>query len=281
MRARTVRALATLLLATFAAGACSSAGGAGGGLTLANVIAAASKKTTDAKTARVFMVTSITGPQTFRVEADGRMAIGASRGVINVDMASLGLPAGSGKVEMRIIGTIAYMRVPPALAKEVPAGKKWLKIDYAELGKQAGVDLSSLQRNFQTGDPAAVLGFLKGAGSVSKAGSETIRGTKTTHYKATISFDKVVAQADPSVRDEVRKATELLGVKTMPMDVWIAADGLLRRLTFTADLSKLGKPNISGGLTLKMELYDFGVDVGDVVAPPDAEVVDLKSLLGS
>lgn len=279
MRTRFVRIAVLALVPVLLAGACSSGGGGGSSAGLVAAVTSAATKTAEAKTARVFMVTSVTGQQKFTVEATGRMEIGGRRGVISVDMASVGLTGGSGKVEMRIIGTTAYMQVPPQLAKQVPAGKKWLKIDYAAIAKDRNVDVTALQRNFQTGDPAAVLGFLRGVGSVTEAGTETIRGTKTTHYKATVDFDQVVAKAEASARNDVKKLVESIGIKRMPIEVWIAADGLLRRLQFTMDLSKLNKTGVSGDLGLKMELYEFGVDVSDVVAPPAGEVVDIQQLL--
>lgn len=278
MRSRPAPIVPLALLAVLLAGACSSGSGGSGG-TLAAAVTSAATKTVAAKTARVFMVTGVTGKQKFSVEATGRMEIGGKRGVISVDTASLGLPGQGGKVEMRVLGTTAYMQIPAALAKEVPAGKKWLKIDYAAIAKDRGVDVSSLQRNFQTGDPAAVLGFLRGAGSVTRAGTETIRGTKTTHYKATVDFDQVVAKADASARDEVRKLVSSINIDKMPIEVWIDADGLLRRLQFTMDLSKLDKTDTSGDLSLKMELFEFGVNVSDVVAPPAGETVDIQQLL--
>jgi hypothetical protein len=278
MRTRPLRGFAAVLLPVLLAGACSSGGSGNTGLA-PGAIAAAAAKTTAQKSARVLMVTKIDGPQSFKVEADGRMEIGRARGLINVDMASLGLPGAGGKVEMRIIDTIAYMKIPAALAKEIPAGKKWLKIDYGAISKQKGVDISALQRSFQTGDPAAVLGFLKGAGSVSEAGTETIRGTKTTHYKATVDFAKVAEKAAASERAEVKKLVDLLGAKSMPIEVWLDAEGLLRRMTFSLDLSKLKKKDVTGVLSMKMEMYDFGVNVGDIVAPPAAETVDLQKLI--
>jgi hypothetical protein len=277
MRTRSLRALAAVLLPALLAGACSSGGKGDVGLA-PGAIAAAAAKTTAAKSARVFMVTKLTGSQPFTVQADGRMEIGRARGVISVDQASLGIPGAGGKVEMRIIDTIAYMRIPTAMAKETPAGKKWLKIDYGAIGQQQGVDISALQRRFQTGDPAAVLGFLRGAGKVKEVGTDTIRGTKTTHYKATVDFTKVAAQAGTE-KAEMDKLVELIGVKTIPMDVWLDAEGLLRRMEFSMDLSKMKKQTITGTMSLKMEMYDFGVDVGDVVAPPAGETVDLQKLL--
>lgn len=279
MRARSLRVLAVLLPALLA-GACSSGDGGKGGVGVApDAVLAAAAKTQAAKSARVSMVTKLTGDQSFTVQADGKMEIGRARGIINVDMASVGLAGSGGRVEMRIIDNIAYMRVPGELAKQLPKDKKWLKIDYAAISKQQGVDVSALQRSFQTGDPSAVLGFLRGAGDVKEVGSDKVRGTNTTHYKATVDFAKVADKTDPKAKGEVTKLIDLLGVKSIPIDVWLDKDGLLRRMEFAMDLSKIKKQQIKGTMSLKMEMYEFGVNVADVVAPPAGEVVDLQKLM--
>ena len=53
-----------------------------------------------------------------------------------------------------------------------------------------------------------------------KVGSEDINGTPTTHYHATIDFDKLAGSAG-SAAASVRQVQKLTGQKTMPTDIWI------------------------------------------------------------
>jgi hypothetical protein len=285
VRTRAVRAFALAVLPVLLGGACAKGTSSEGSLGLTpGAIAAAAVRTTAAKSARMHMVMKATGveetagePQDFQIVADGRMELGRARGVLTMDIGSLGLPGAAGKMEIRFIDTVAYMKMPLDEELPLPAGKKWMKLDFGAMASEEGFNFSDFQ-SFGMGDPAEILSFLKEAGSVTRIGSETIRGTKATHYKATIDLTKVVADADEADRAELKQLFGSSG-EGLPMDVWIGADGLLRRMDFVMNLSGLEGAGKEAKMAMRMEMFDFGISLVDVVAPPAAEVVDFAEMM--
>ena len=118
-------------------------------------------------------------------------------------------------------------------------------------------------------------------------GKEAIRGTDTTHYRLVVNLDKAIAQAPASQRDALTKLTNLYTIHTFPVDVWLDAQGRLRRFQQTIDpstihlpagLSGPANPFAAGPVTVTYELYDFGSQV-DVNIPPADQVTDLNQLI--
>jgi len=160
----------------------------------------------------------------------------------------------------------------------LPSGKKWLKFDLAKAGKEIGVDFSTLTQGANQ-DPTQTLQYLKAAGgSVTRVGTETVRGTSTTHYKATVDFEKVpdTAPADEraAMRKSIQQIIKLSGTKTVPIEVWVGDDGIARRI-----VSSYGS-NVGGERTTvkqRIEMYDFGAKI-DVKIPPGSETFDFSQL---
>ena len=119
-----------------------------------------------------------------------------------------------------------------------------------------------------------------------KAGTAKVRRVATTRYEAKLDLTKATeATADELGLTEqqrallLRAAQELAkqsGLKTLPVEVYVDGEGLLRRLRI-AMKTVTGPARFS--LTQTMDYYDFGVDV-DVQAPPEAQVFDLSRLAG-
>ncbi|MCA1832928.1 MAG: hypothetical protein ABR548_00475 [Actinomycetota bacterium] len=248
------------------------------------LVTGASSKTLAAKTARISVVVSAGGLQmpAGNISADGAFDFTARRGLMSIDASSLGLPAGVGKIETRVIGTVIYMKIP-TLADQLQ-GKTWLKLDFQAAGKKAGVDISSLQQ-LQSNDPTAALNFLRGATSIETVGTARVRGATTTHYRARVDLVKAAGKVTADQKTALTNAAAILGDRAIPMDVWVDKAGRMRRLTYTVDFSKVrlpkssGIPQRSGTLTMTMELYDFGISV-DVAAPPAPDVADYGALTG-
>ena len=120
---------------------------------------------------------------------------------------------GAGQGEVRIDelldGLVLYMR-SDALTARLPGGKRWVKLDLAALGRQQGVDLGQLQQLGGGSDPTQCLTYLKQSGDVEKLGSDNIKGIPTTHYRATIDFDKVAENAGDAAAS-VRQLEQLDG----------------------------------------------------------------------
>jgi hypothetical protein len=177
------------------------------------------------------------------------------------------------RVEEIMDGLVLYMR-SGALAKALPDGKKWLKIDLVAAGRQTGIDMSQLQQLSGGGDPTQFLSYLAKAGDVHKVGSQDINGTPTTHYHATIDFAKLAASAG-SAAASVRQVQKLTGQKTMPTDIWIDGSQRVRRQTVAINV----KQPVPISVDLTIDFERFGVPV-DVHAPATAATADAADLSG-
>jgi hypothetical protein len=151
-------------------------------------------------------------------------------------------------------GDVFYLRGGPFSEM---AGGKWLRVK----GNALGMDLS--QNN-----PAKLLDYLRATSEITKLGAATVRGERTTHYRARIQLDKL----SPDAAAALSQTTEAKGLKELPVDVWVGDDGLVRRLTL--DLQQQHK----GSVAVSVEFFDFG-DVS-VNVPAASETKDLGQLGG-
>jgi hypothetical protein len=196
--------------------------------------------------------------------------------VIDASAFTPGAP-GSAKVEQVFDGLVIYMKMP-LLAQQL-GGREWIKLDLGKAGQQLGLSLSQSR---QVGsDPRQLLDQLKGvSGEVEKVGTDTVRGTKTTHYKAEIDLRKYVDRLPEQQREAARKAVDTLveanGGATYPIDVWIGDDQLVRRTRIAYSLKVPGQEEKSS-FEVTIDFYDFGTPV-DAKPPPADQVQDLSEL---
>jgi hypothetical protein len=102
--------------------------------------------------------------------------------------------------------------------------------------------------------PDRLLSLLRGASVASEyGGEETVRTVSATRYRLTVDCEEA-------------ELTDCKGGKA-PVDVWIAADDTVRRISLE-----------DGGQSITIEFFDFGVDV-DVEPPPADQVAKLEDLL--
>jgi hypothetical protein len=251
-------------------------------------VAEAATKTADAGSSRVSFQAGISGsalPERIEFGGEGEFDYETQTGRLSYDMSDLIPGAGSGKVEMIQQGLVIYMKFPAGTQAQLPGGKQWLKIDLAALGDETGIDLGQLSQLNQ-GDPSQMLRYLRGAsGGVEEIGEEEVRGTATTHYRAEVDIDKAIeqsldevpAEARAAVRESARRLREMIGAKTIPVDVWIDQEGLTRKMQLAYEMEVPGQ---SGELHMEMtmEFFDFGVEVD--AKPPSADtVVDIQALI--
>jgi hypothetical protein len=289
------RLILTLVLAgsALAFAACGGGGGdseghgaaTAGGDTAASVLAAAATSAADAGSSRVTFTITTQIPQqeapiTFKGEGefDYVQQIGKVTYDFSELLAASGLDAGNEPAQVIVDKTTFYMKFP-LLTGLIPEGKPWIKFDLEAIGQEQGLDLSQLQQLNQ-GDPSQILGYLRGAGTVEDLGTETIDGVETTHYRAIVDLDRVVSQAPAELRPQVQKQIDLLkeqsGITELPIEVWVDADGLPRRVTYSFDLS-LTDPESKTSTILTMDFADYGLDV-TVEPPPASEVTDVTEL---
>lgn len=179
-------------------------------------------------------------------------------------------------------GTTVYLRLPDAIRSKVPQfSKPWIKLDLAQAAAAAGIPgLSSLVNNPLSGDPSQVLQFLRASGNVSDVGTETVDGFRTTHYRATISLDRVADALPPGSRNAAKQAITQLEATThvsqLPVDAWVDGQHRVRRMRISLTES------VGGGQTLsvlfRLDIPEYGPQPVPA-PPPDNQVLDIASLL--
>ena len=271
------------LLSLVALGLLASCGGEGGneggdGGSPRAAIAAAPSETTNAGSYRASFDLTYEGFTERPLSMTGKGVVDAKKrlGRMELDMSDFVQGGGrDGEAAIVFDELVFYMRLP-ALAKSLPGGKPWLRLDLEALGKEKGVNLGQLSQLSQS-DPSQALEYLRGASEdVREVGEEDVRGEATTHYRLTVDLDRVADEV-PGQEASVRRVVELSGVKEVPTDVWIDDEGRVRRLKLLYENMRFA-PDQKGDMRMTMELYDFGVDV-EVAPPPREEFTDLADLI--
>lgn len=244
------------------------------------IVLASVSKTTDKKSAKLAMKMDIKGEEASTITAEGSFDWPGRRGSMTMSMPDLEELFGGSTIEMIMVGTVIYMKLPantPDIPPQLKA-KPWLKLDLAAMAEEGG--LGGAFGAFGNTDPSGSLDQLRGvSGEVTVVGEEQVRGTATTRYKGTIDLDKAVAAVPVESQKALRELIAQLGTKTIPFEAWVDEDGLLRRMRQTMDLSKAKDNEGVTSMDVDLELYDFGVEV-KAEAPPAGEVTDLSALLG-
>jgi len=185
-------------------------------------------------------------------------------------------PAGW-KIEVVQDGKVGYVRFP-AISKSLPSGKTWIRADGRNL-KVDGFDVGGLQQSASP-DPRQLLEILKAAGgTVETLGTETLRGTDTTHYRATLDpaqIAKLGVGQNPDLAPLTEGLSGASGLADVPVDVWLDDRGLVRKLSLSLSGLQSGTSQ-QGHASVGFELWDYGEDVS-IDVPPASEVVDASAL---
>ncbi|MEU5049290.1 LppX_LprAFG lipoprotein [Streptomyces sp. NPDC021096] len=170
----------------------------------------------------------------------------------------------SGEVRMVHIGDTLYVK-----SGEPVGGKTWMKF---QGGKLAEIPKGDSLRS--AGLQAAVLTTSK---NLKKAGDESVRGRKTTHYKGTVVLSDLAAYKGDLMTEKQRDAyvrtSKIDDVKSLEMDVWVDKEGLPAKTSESAKGSK-------GETITIMEYLEYGLEV-KVQAPPSDEVASMADMLKS
>jgi hypothetical protein len=270
------------LLALALAAACG-----GDELSSGAAVADAATKTQQAGSSRMVFTAVMSGgglPQTFEIQGEGEFDFEARKGHVTYDLGKLFGGVGS-EFEVVLDGLVLYLKWPSE--GTLPEGKSWFRIDLADVGKYAGIDVAQLSQLSQ-GDPSQMLLYLRGASTdVEEVGTEEVRGAETTHYRAQVDLQKAVeqslegisAETQESVRKIVGQLIEQLGTREIPVDAWIDGEGRARKVATTFDV-KVPSRTDKLHTEVTMELFDFGIDV-TADPPPVEETVDLLELMGT
>jgi hypothetical protein len=231
----------------------------------------AGAKTQAAKSGRIALTADVVGGAASGTMS-GEGAFAGRRGRMSMDLSGLGNGEVTGRMEVVFDRLLIYMKFPPEVARELPAGKTWVKFDLAKLGKQKGINFEELMQ-LGGSDPSQSLDLLRAASNdFAAVGDEAVRGVQTTHYRGTIDMEKLAQQGPAKARESYRRIIEETGQKQIPVDIWIDEDGLTRRLRYEQKMPGGGSTDFT------QEFYDFGADV-DVEAPPANQVIDITELV--
>lgn len=180
-------------------------------------------------------------------------------------------------IQVVVLNKTAYVYLP-SVAASIKPGAQWLKFDTSSLP-------SSVTKGANPGaltniNPQQALAQLTAAVTVHKLGKTTVRGSSTTHYQAAVNIAKVVAILPKSQQATEKAALAKLGLKSLPIDVYVDGSGLVRRvgLSLAGLKAAAGSPAVS--LKMTFDLYDFGTHVS-VSAPPASKTADGSTLLSS
>ena len=246
------------------------------------ILAAAPGRTIEAGSSKVAVMASLEGQTRGTFDGQGELEFGPERGRLEVDLAPLGL-AGEGRTVVLLDGDVIYIE----LGRRLPglSDRPWVRVDLDALKDGQGDNIEAL-RQLKANDPSAVLNALRGVtGDVTEVGAEDVRGTPTTHYRATVDLKEAREASPESAHDDLDEVARQLGTERLPVEAWVDAEGRLRRLRYTVDLADLADDAPAKGVgegrsTATFELYEFGAPVA-FRAPAPSEVTDLAELLGT
>jgi hypothetical protein len=159
------------------------------------------------------------------------------------------------------VGTVQQRLVGPALFLALPQQPGvFYKL------RSADVALSPVGG---TVDPTAQLHTLAAVAAAERVGEEEVRGEKTTHYRGTYDVSRALRGARGLQQAALRSSLGAAagGVPQAPYDVFLDAEGRLRRLTQTVEVPRAEGDPLT--VTTTLELYDFGIPV-TVATPPGA-----------
>lgn len=218
-------------------------------------------RTAEEDTARVKLRVRTSAQGTSQT-ADGQGAVDLEDGDSVMTLAVRGQ-----RIEQRVVDQVLYQRMPKGQA---PGGKPWIKVD---LGKVADRQRTGDQ---SMSDPARSAAYAKAITDkdVTKKGTATIDGVKTTRYRVLVDV------AELPGGDALRRQAG----PTVPMDVWLDDEGRIRRQQIDMTLeaapatrrSSAGASSSPRQVTVRtvMEFTDFGTEV-EADAPPAGEVTDM------
>jgi hypothetical protein len=199
-------------------------------------------------------------------------------GTLSMDMtgfpstSATSLPSGSLHMEELFTSSAVYVG-SPLFAGKLPGGAQWMKIDVSKVGQAIGLNLQQLAGG--QSNPAQFLEYLKASGgTVTPVGHELVRGVATTHYKGAIDLNRVADVLPSAGREEIRAALAKLiaqtGSPSIPVDVWVDAHRLVRRIAMALAIASGGQ---QAQTRMTIELFRFG-STPAVIPPPQAEVYE-------
>jgi hypothetical protein len=220
-------------------------------------------------------------PSAVSMSGSGSFDPPAHAGAMGLTMALPNTPAvtqvfGSGGLHIQEVlkGSAVYVKLPPALASRIPgsAGKSWIKVDVSKI--PGGQGLGSLGTDPTSNDPSKLLQYLRGAGGMTKVGTEQVTGRSTTHYRGHIDLSQAVSRVPSAERKAVQQGISKLEsegfASQVPVEVWIDGQGLVRQMRMRMSGNPNGQPV---SFTIQITIPQYGPQPAPSV-PPASQIID-------
>ena len=222
---------------------------------------------TSADTSRFEMqyeITGIPGNRSFKMTARGLFDFPNQRGIMSIDgdfAALAGFSEGVAFKEFRLIENTGYA------GWSVKGKDYWVKeaiddkyVDAAELL----VPLPGTPTK-----PTDVLArVLRASPENHRLGTEEVRGTKTTHFRARVDLRELVDQLPAGKRPD-QGAVDAWGSRFVPVEIWIDGESRLRRIT----LHQTGDEVTT---SMRVDMFDYGTEAD--VEPPTGDFISEDEL---
>lgn len=286
MRIR-VSSLLTLVLFALALGlsACGSSA-----KSTVDPVAAAAENTVAAKTVHFSMTIQeqmASLPAPVSMTSEGSMDFAGKQMSMSMDLSqmaaldgeALGSPS-DWKIEAVIDGLVMYMKAP-FLQTLLKSDKPWIKLDVGSIGKQQGLDLSSLMK-YDPSQLTRFVDYLRGSKDMQVIAHERVRGIATTHYQGSVDFDAYLKALPADQRAAAKEAQDKLSQIGKPVyglfDVWIDGQQRVRREKFDYSIDVANSGSMEAAFSI--DFFDYDVPTS-ITVPPADQTVDLEQLAGS
>ncbi|MDG5803066.1 hypothetical protein P9869_10405 [Streptomyces ossamyceticus] len=288
-RRRAAAATAVAVAMLGGATACGSETGSGPDqqLTPAQAVSRAAETTTGLTSLRYRVAGTV--PEHGRIRAEASMAVDPT--VMRMKITGLG-DAADKPVEIRFVGGALYTQADTKVLGDT-SGRHWAKAEPAVWGSGTADNRSYgvLPRQLE-GSPLVQSTILAGARKVRETGTETVDGTRTTHYAGEVT-SKGLRKAQFAAGDKKTRELRMngldqflgLGLRSgseLTVDLWIDGDGRAKRFRLRGDTRALdakGRQVDTGPLDLTFTFLDADPSV-DVEPPAADDTLDLAELVG-
>jgi hypothetical protein len=214
----------------------------------------------------------ITGAGTYSAASHGiAMTLDSIAAGKSVDVQEIGL------------GSVFYLKEPPAAAVKLPGGKPWLELDFSKAAKGSYFSDLSLADSSQENNPTDVLEYLKAESThIQNLGQATVDGVPTTHYRATVDLNRAGSGLSPSTHAATQALLRklpgtILNRTDVPVDVWIDASHFVRQETVTIKATEKGSSDTIDE-SIKLAVTKYGPEPTPT-PPPASETSSLLALL--
>ena len=168
-----------------------------------------------------------------------------------------------------------YVRIPNT--PNAPVQTPWARANLdAVSGQSFGLSLGA-----GSTDPTQTLALLGASGHVVNVGTQQVNGVSTTHYHAAVDLGRLASVVPAAQRAAAQRTAQVVkrvsGSTTLPMDVWVDAHQLVRRLGVQIGLCT---PNGRATESVVFDILRF-VNPPSVSLPPPRQVTDITQRLAA